>query len=60
MRYKCLKKGWLPYQEAFNLYIQEGDMRRFINKVPETYKEKIGRIWFVNTIWFKSYKDNNR
>lgn len=57
MKYKCLKEGWLPYHEAFPKYIKVGDVKRFINKVPDKYKEKISRIWFVDTTWFKAYAD---
>lgn len=57
MEYKALKKGWIPYNEAFQKYVGSGDKGRFISKIPEEYKELIGRVWFVNTEWFEAYKN---
>ncbi|MCD3217432.1 hypothetical protein FDJ70_07810 [Clostridium botulinum] len=57
MLYKSLKEGWIPYSQAFQKYIKRGDEKRFINRVPNRYKEKISRIWFVDITWFKAYSE---
>lgn len=57
--YKALKKDWLPYNQAFDIYIKKGDKNRFINKVPMEFKEQINRVWFVNIKWFEEYQKGN-
>jgi len=45
--YKCLKQGWIPYNIALEKYNIKVDRGRYIEKIPENSKEKIGRMWFI-------------